>query len=94
MNALLEEIYNPILEGCVHSAEMGLIMESPFKYNNCLDDIIVNIKGEVYGDGISFQRGKLTSIEVKSNVHHIDEQDSKDFSKRLSEDFYKIINKI
>ncbi|MCH5167388.1 MAG: hypothetical protein J1F35_05785 [Erysipelotrichales bacterium] len=94
MNPILKDIYNSILEECVYSAEMGLITESPFKYTNCLGDIIINIIGEIYGDGLSFQRGKLTSVEIKSDIHRLTPEDIKEFSEKITEDFYRIINKI
>ena len=95
MNTELKGIYSEILRGCVDASEMGLIVDSKtFKYTNVLDDIRVEVDGIIYGDEITFQRGKITKIDVSSNKFTFGEEDVKEFKDRLSDDFWKIANTI
>ena len=94
MKTELQNIYSETLEGCIRSAEMSTILESPFEYSNMLDDIQVFIRGEAYGDNLSFQRGRITEVNISSSIHNISDKDKNEFSEKLIDDFWKIINKI
>ena len=91
MKTELQDIYTSILEGCVREAEYNLYNKE-FKYSNVLSDIVVKISGEIYGDGISFQRGKINNIDISSNIHNISDEDKKEFSENIINDFWKLIN--
>lgn len=94
MRSELKNIYSTVLKECVDCADMSLITDSPFTYFNQLDDITIKITGEVYGDDITFKRGKILSIDISSDIVNISDKDKKEFSEKLSDDFWKIINKI